>query len=63
MTDIAASAVDSAVRRRPHHAGGDPASARVRRRYRADARFNTYGILALVVTTVFLVVLLIDIVR
>ena len=61
MTDIAASSADSAIRR-PHHAGGDAAAARVRRRYRAEARFKAYGILALIVTTVFLVVLLIDIV-
>jgi phosphate transport system permease protein len=37
------------------------AQARVRRRYRAEARFKAYGILALTVTTVFLVILLADI--
>ena len=36
--------------------------ARVRRRYRAEARFKAYGIAALVVTAVFLVVLIADIV-
>lgn len=39
----------------------DAAAARVRRRYRAETRFRFYGIAALVVTTVFLVALLIDI--
>lgn len=60
MTDIAAASVDPAVRR-PHHAGSGAAAARVRRRYRAETRFKAYGIAALLVTTVFLVVLLADI--
>ncbi len=59
MTDIAASSVDSAVRRPPSMR--DAGAARVRRRYRAEARFKAYGIAALVVTAVFLVVLLADI--
>ena len=33
----------------------------MRRRYRAEARFKAYGLIALTVTTVFLVVLLADI--
>src|SRR5688572_16848171 len=66
MTDvISAPAAD--VRPRP----GKPArrlditspeaQARVRRRYRAESRFKLYGIVALTVTTVFLVVLIADI--
>ena len=37
------------------------AQARVRRRYRAESRFKLYGVIALTVTTVFLVVLIADI--
>ena len=37
------------------------AQARVRSRYRAEARFKAYGVIALALTTVFLVVLLADI--
>ncbi len=37
------------------------AKARLRRRYRAEARFKAYGIIALSITTTFLVVLLTDI--
>ena len=37
------------------------ASARVRRRYRAERRFKAYGLVALTVTTLFLVVLLTDV--
>src|SRR5262245_18826444 len=43
----------------------DPSSgetvARVRRRYRAERRFRLYGLMALTITTVFLVVLIADI--
>ena len=59
MTDIAAASVNSAVRR--PQSMRDAGAARVRRRYRAEARFKAYGIAALVVTAVFLVVLLADI--
>jgi phosphate transport system permease protein len=59
MTDIAASSADPTVR--PHFARNGAAAARVRRRYRAEARFKAYGIAALFVTTVFLVVLLADV--
>jgi phosphate transport system permease protein len=41
----------------------DAAQARVRRRYRAEARFKAYGLAAIVVTAVFLVVLILDILR
>jgi phosphate transport system permease protein len=37
------------------------AQARVRRRYRAEWRFKAYGIIALTITSIFLVVLLVDI--
>ncbi|MFM9846878.1 MAG: phosphate ABC transporter permease PstA [Hyphomicrobiaceae bacterium] len=59
MTDIAASSVDTAVRR-PQNMR-DVGAARIRRRYRAEARFRAYGIAALLVTSVFLLVLLADI--
>jgi len=39
----------------------DAARARVRARYRAEARFRLYGLLALVVTAIFLLVLIADI--
>jgi phosphate transport system permease protein len=39
----------------------EDARARVRRRYRSEARFRWYGIAALVVTTIFLVTLIADI--
>lgn len=57
MTDITAASVDRTVRSPQRDAG----AARVRRRYRAEARFKAYGIAALIVTTIFLVVLLADI--
>ena len=59
MTDIAISASRGTVRRLD--VTSDAASARVRRRYRAEARFKAYGIFSLVVTAVFLVVLLVDV--
>jgi phosphate transport system permease protein len=39
------------------------AQARMRKRYRAEARFKAYGLVAIVLTGVFLVVLIADIVR
>ncbi len=39
----------------------DAARARIRARYRAERRFKAYGVAALVVTTLFLAVLMIDI--
>lgn len=41
----------------------DAAKARIRSRYRAELRYKAYGILALTVTTLFVVVLLADIIR
>ena len=61
MTDIAA-APPVALRRR-FDVTSDSARARVRRRYRAEARFRYYGLIALIFTTIFLVVLIADIVR
>ena len=59
MTDVVIPA--PAQVRRQHDAFSSEAQARVRRRYRAEARFKAYGLIALTVTTVFLVVLLADI--
>src|SRR5262245_26666223 len=39
----------------------DAAAARVRRRYRAEQRFKAYGLIALTLTTIFLVILIADI--
>ena len=61
MTDIAASSPLTLGRRLD--LTSDEAIARVRSRYRAEARFRTYGLIALVFTTIFLVVLIADIVR
>ncbi len=60
MTDISI-APPSADPARRLDLKSDAARARVRARYRAERRFRYYGIAALSVTTVFLVVLLIDI--
>jgi phosphate transport system permease protein len=61
MTDIAAPSPLATGRR------FDPTSARaqarVRRRYRVEARFRLYGLIALVFTAAFLVMLIADIVR
>jgi phosphate transport system permease protein len=61
MTDIAAPSPLAAGRR--FDLTSESAQARVRRRYRAEARFRSYGLIALVFTTIFLVVLIADIVR
>jgi phosphate transport system permease protein len=61
MTDIAATP-PVALRRR-FDVTSDSARARVRRRYRAESRFRYYGLIALIFTTIFLVVLIVDIVR
>jgi phosphate transport system permease protein len=61
MTDAAIPAAVSTVQQRldvTSHA----ALARVRRRYRAEARFRTYGIAAIAFAALFLVILLADIV-
>ena len=61
MTDIAtASPAASEHRWDPRSA---KARARLRRRYAAETRFRMYGLVALAVTTIFLVVLIADIVR
>ncbi len=56
MTDATLSG--AALRRMDFNS--DAARARVKRRYAAEARFRAYGVAALVVTTLFLVVLLAD---
>ena len=61
MTDIAASS-SIPLGRRPNKST-DAAQARVRRRYRSEARFRAYGLIALAITTVFLVVLIAEVVR
>jgi phosphate transport system permease protein len=45
-----------------HGRAADAAAAHVRRRYQAEARFKAYGVAALLVAAVFLVVLITDIV-
>ncbi|NJO35210.1 MAG: phosphate ABC transporter permease PstA [Rhodospirillales bacterium] len=59
MTDVVISPPERAFRR--HDVTSTVAQARVRRRYRAEARFKAYGLIALTITTIFLVVLLADI--
>ena len=59
MTDITASSDPVGLRR--VDVTSPAARARIRTRYRKEARFKAYGIGALVITTVFLVVLLADI--
>ena len=56
MTDLALPAV------RTLDLASDAAKARVRARYRAEARFKFYGLAAIGLTAVFLVVVLTDIV-
>jgi phosphate transport system permease protein len=58
-TDVTSPAV--ARRTRRSDLGPKVADARVRRRYRAEARFKAYGLIALTLTTVFLAVLVGDI--
>ena len=59
MTDITASGVPAGPRR--VDVTSPAAQARIRARYRKEARFKAYGIGALALTTVFLVVLIADI--
>jgi phosphate transport system permease protein len=61
MTDVAAASPVALGRRLD--LSSDEAQARLRRRYRSEARFRAYGLIALIVTAVFLVVLIADIVR
>ncbi|WP_072390787.1 phosphate ABC transporter permease PstA [Hyphomicrobium sp. CS1BSMeth3] len=60
MTDISAQPTAGPLRRRVDTTSPE-AQAAVRRRYRSEARFRTYGLLAILTAAVFLVVLLIDI--
>jgi phosphate transport system permease protein len=59
MTDIAVSSPAQIGRL---DRASDAAAARVRRRYRAEARFKAYGIIALLIAAAFLVILITDIV-
>jgi phosphate transport system permease protein len=61
MTDIAGPSPLILPRR--FDLSSDKARARVRRRYRREARFKAYGLFALILTTVFLAVLITDVVR
>ncbi len=56
MTDV----IQSTTTRRLD-VSSDAARARIRARYRSEARFKAYGVAALVVTAVFLVILFVDI--
>ena len=58
MTDVIAFTGAPA---RPFDFTSKEAHARVRRRYRAETRFRAYGIAALAITTVFVIVLVADI--
>jgi phosphate transport system permease protein len=62
MTDISMERAGAGQKRRLDLTS-DAARARIKARYRAEARFKAYGIAALAVTTLFLAVLLVDIVR
>jgi phosphate transport system permease protein len=59
MTDTAAERIAAAPRRR-HDTSSPEAQAAVRRRYRAEARFKLYGLLAIATAAIFLAVLLVD---
>jgi phosphate transport system permease protein len=61
MTDAVVSTAAKPLQRRLD-VTSDAAVGRVRRRYRSEARFRWYGIAALTLTSVFLVVLITDIV-
>ncbi|HET6223867.1 MAG TPA: DUF3333 domain-containing protein, partial [Dongiaceae bacterium] len=62
MTDTGISAPTSAApTRRRLDTTSAAAQARVRRRYRAERRFRAYGIIALTLTTVFLLALIADV--
>lgn len=60
MTDLAATSTGLDTRRSPHRS--EAAAARLSRRYARDRRFRAYGVFALGVTALFLVLLLINIV-
>ena len=60
MTDLTAGGLQPAIRRVEFDTAD--AKARLKRRHRSEARFRSYGIAALAVTTAFLLVLLSSIV-
>ncbi len=62
MTDILASGTSHGRARRVD-TSSDAARARVRARYRSETRFKSYGIIALIITGVFLAALMFDIFR
>lgn len=61
MTDISASNAMGVPKQRRVDVTSAAAQARVRARYRSEARFKAYGLFALAITTVFVVVLMADI--
>jgi len=61
MTDTAAAQSPAAPARRRVDITSPEAQAAVRRRYRSEARFKLYGLLAIATAAIFLVVLLIDV--
>jgi phosphate transport system permease protein len=60
MTDTTAQTTSTVARRR-HDTSSPEAKAAVRRRYRAEARFKAYGLMAIATAAIFLAVLLIDV--
>ena len=60
MTDILASGINHGRTRRVD-TSSDAARARIRARYRAETRFKSYGIIALLITGVFLAALMFNI--
>ena len=60
MTDIAGAPVEKTFR---IDVSSAQAARRIRARYRAEARFQAYGLIAIAVTAIFLVLLIVDIVR
>ena len=61
MTDTTAALPIPVPARRRHDTTSPEAQAAVRRRYRAEARFKLYGLLAIATAAIFLVVLLLDV--
>jgi phosphate transport system permease protein len=61
MTSVAAPPVAAATARRADFTSSE-ATARVKRRRRAEARFRLYGVAAVVIAALFLVILIVDIV-
>jgi phosphate transport system permease protein len=61
MSDVIVSSPARAGSTRRFDPTSSAAAARVRRRYRAERRFKAYGVIALTLTTIFLVILIADI--